>query len=274
MNRILLLSILLGAVVALAACGQSEPEAPAATESMPEPTGEAMPEAAVEVVDLRELLASESRAEEDRARDAGRKPADVIEFLGIEPGMRVMDVIAAGGYYTEVLSLAVGSDGEVVAQNPPGLLERREGAMEKAISARLADNRLPNVSRLNADLGEIGAEAGTFDAAITALNFHDIYHRNGPEAAVGALKKIYDILEPGGVFGIIDHVGVAGADNADMHRIEKEIAIESAIAAGFVVEEESNILSNAADDHTQGVFSEDIRGKTDRFALKLRKPVG
>lgn len=266
MNKTLLLSAVFGAVLTVTACGRSEPEAPAASATMPE--------AAVEVIDLRALLASESRPEEDRARDAGRKPAEVIEFLGIESGMRVMDVYAAGGYNTEVLSLAVGSEGQVVAQNPPGILQMRDGAYEKALSARLAENRLPNVSRLNAELAEMGADAGTFDAAITALNFHDIYNRNGPEAAVGALKAVYDVLKPGGVFGIIDHAGVAGANNAELHRIEKEIAIESAIAAGFVVEEESGLLSNPADDHTLGVFSAEIRGNTDRFALKLRKPAG
>jgi predicted methyltransferase len=271
MNRKLLLAAVLGGVVVLAACSRSEPEAPAAAEPMPE----AAAEQAVEVhADLRALLASEMRAEADRARDAGRKPADVIEFLGIEPGMRVMDVLAAGGYYTEVLSLAVGSDGEVVALNTPGMLQFRDGAYEKAISERLADDRLPNVSRLNANFGDIGAEAGAFDAAITALNFHDIYNRNGAEAAVGALQAVYDVLEPGGVLGIIDHVGVAGADNVALHRIEKAIAVETAIAAGFVVEEESDLLSNAADDHTQGVFAEGLRGNTDRFALKLRKPAG
>ena len=274
MNSKILLCALLGVITGLSACGRSGPEAPANAESMPEPAVEPMPEAAVEVVDLRALLASESRPAEDRARDAGRKPADVIEFLGIESGMRVMDVYAAGGYYTEVLSLAVGPDGEVVAQNPPGLLQVRDGTYEKQISARLADGRLPNVSRLNADFGEIGADAGTFDAAITALNFHDIYNRNGPEAAVAALKAVYGVLKPGGVLGIIDHVGNADADNAELHRIEKDIAVESAIAAGFVVEEESGLLHNADDDHTQRIFNEGIRGHTDRFALKLRKPVG
>lgn len=271
MNKKLLLTALLGAIVALTGCSRSEPEAPAAAEAMPEP---AMDQAVEVHADLRALLASEFRSEQDRARDAGRKPAEVIEFLGIEPGMRVMDVLAAGGYYTEVLSLAVGSDGEVIAQNTPGMLQFRDGANEKAISARLAENRLPNVSRLNAELGDIGEGTGNIDVAITALNFHDIYNRNGAEAAVAALKAVYDVLAPGGVFGIIDHVGVEGADNVALHRIEKAIAVETAIAAGFVVEEESDLLSNAADDHTQGVFSEGIRGNTDRFALKLRKPVG
>jgi predicted methyltransferase len=150
----------------------------------------------------------------------------------------------------------------------------RDGANEKALSARLADNRLPNVSRLNTNVGEISADAGTFDAAITALNFHDIYNRGGPEGALASLQAIYAVLKPGGVFGIIDHVGVAGADNAELHRIEKALAIETATAAGFVVEGDSDILANAADDHTQGVFAEGLRGNTDRFVLKLRKPAG
>ncbi len=223
-------------------------------------------------VNLPASLASESRSAEDRARDGGRRPAQIIEFMGIKPGMRVLDVIAAGGYYTEVLSLAVGPEGQVVAQNPPGLLERRDGAMEKAISARLAGNRLANVLRLNSEFADIGANAGTFDAAITALNFHDIYHRNGPEAALAVLQKINSLLVSGGIFAIIDHVGVAGADNAELHRIEKSLAIETAKAAGFVVEGDANILANAADDHTQGVFAEGIRGNTDRFVLKFVKP--
>jgi len=261
MTNKLLITVLFSALFALVACGGSEPEAPPAAEPMAEAPA-----------DLRTLLASDSRSEEDRARDAGRKPADIVEFLGIEPGMRVLDVIAAGGYYTEVLSLAVGPDGHVVAQNPPVILEMREGANEKAISARLADDRLPNVSRMNSGFEDIAADAGTFDAAITALNFHDIYNSRGPEAALATLQAIYSLLKPGGVFGIIDHVGVAGADNSALHRVEKSVAIETAKAAGFVVDGDANILANPADDHTQGVFAEGLRGNTDRFVLKLRKP--
>jgi predicted methyltransferase len=262
---------LFSALVVLVACGGSEPEAPAAAEPVTEPAAEPMAEAPA---DLRSLLASDSRSEEDRARDAGRKPADVVEFLGIESGMRVIDVIAAGGYYTEVLSLAVGADGKVIAQNPQAILEFREGANEKAISARLADNRLPNVSRVNGGFDSVSTDDGQYDAAITALNFHDIYNGRSPEEALAALQAIYGLLKPGGVFGIIDHAGVAGADNAELHRIEKSKAIETAEAAGFIVEAESDILSNAADDHTQGVFAEGLRGHTDRFVLKLRKPAG
>jgi len=264
---------LLAASLSLAACGGAEPEATSG--AMPEPAA-TMPEPAATMPamspDLRSLLASESRSAEDRARDANRKPADVIAFLGIKPGMRVVDVIAAGGYYTEVLSLAVGPEGHVVAQNPPAVLEFRDGANEKAISARLADNRLPNVSRSNGNFDEVPTTDGLYDAALTALNFHDLYNGRGPEVALLSLQAIYGLLKPGGVFGIIDHVGVADANNADLHRIEPSKAIETAEAAGFIVEAQSDILANPMDDHTQGVFAEGIRGNTDRFVLRLRKP--
>jgi len=256
-----LITVLFSALLVLAACSKSEQEGPTAAEPMAEAPA-----------DLSILLANSSRSAEDQARDAGRKPAAIIEFLGIKPGMRVLDVIAAGGWYTEVLALAVGPDGHVVAQNPPVILEMRDGANEKALSARLAGNRLPNVSRMNSGFEDIATIAGTFDAAITALNFHDIYNSRGPEAALATLQAIYTALKPGGVFAIIDHVGVDGADNAELHRIEKSLAIETAKSAGFVVEGDANILANAADDHTQGVFAEGLRGKTDRFVLKFVKP--
>ncbi len=260
-----LITVLFLALFALVGCGGSDSEAPPAAEPAAEPMAAAP-------VNLRPLLASTSRSEADRARDAGRRPAEVIEFLGIKSGMRVIDIYAAGGYYTEVLSLAVGPDGHVVAQNPPFILEYRDGANDKALSARLAGNRLPNVTRMNSSFEDIAAIAGTFDAAITALNFHDMYNGRGPEAALATLQAVNSLLKSGGILAIIDHVGVAGADNAELHRIEKSLAIDTAKSAGFVVEGDANILANAADDHTQGVFAEGLRGKTDRFLLKFVKP--
>lgn len=268
MNKFAHLGTALLAGLLLAACGQepANEAAPAAAE----------PQAATEAAsppDLATRLATSNRPEADKARDSSRKPADVIAFLGIEPGMSVVDVIAAGGWYTEVLAIAVGPDGAVVAQNPDAVLQMRDGANDKALTERLANNRLPNVTRLDKNFQDLSAADGQFDAAITALNFHDIYNGSGPEAAVSVLQTIKSMLKPGGVFGIIDHAGNEGADNASLHRIEKQRAIETAEAAGFIVEAESDLLANPDDDRTQGVFAEGLRGNTDRFILKLRKPL-
>lgn len=267
MNRIKKIAGSALAALTLAACGSPEADRPEAAAPASEQA-----ERQVNAGELRARLDDPSRSAEDKARDAGRKPAEVLTFLGIGDGMAVIDVIAAGGWYTEVLARAVGPDGRVVAQNPPRVLQYRDGANEKAISARLADNRLPNVTRLDKELGELGPEDGQFDAALTALNFHDIYNNYGQEHAVAALRAVSSVLKPGGVFGIIDHVGVADADNASLHRIEKSRTIEAANAAGFIVEDESELLANETDDHSQMVFAEGIRGNTDRFLLKLRKP--
>lgn len=219
--------------------------------------------------DIRASLDDPDRKAEDKQRDAGRKPAEVLAFLGLEPGMTVMDVMASGGWYTEVLSFAVGEDGKVYAQNTPGFLQYRDGMYEKAISSRLAGNRLENVTRLNKDFNDLGLE-NEIDLAVTALNFHDIYNRS-PEAAVAMLKDIKRALKPGGVLGLIDHDGNPDADNAALHRMTKKQALEAARQAGFEVEE-SDLLANSEDDHSKMVFAPEIRGKTDRFLLKLTKP--
>ena len=222
--------------------------------------------------DLATLLDSGNRSAEDKARDPGRKPAAVLEFLEIRPGMTVMDLIAASGYYTEVLSIAVGPRGRVFAQNPAFVLEFREGANDKAMTARLAKDRLPNVERLDREVDALGLEPNSLDAVVTALNFHDVYNGRGPEAAQKMLETIYRLLKPGGVLGLIDHSGNPGADNEKLHRIEEKLAIETARKAGFIVEATSDVLRHPEDDRTQFVFAEGMRGATDRFVLRLRKP--
>lgn len=250
----------------LASCGDSADRSETSTAAVEQDVSEAT------TPDLATLLADESRFSGDRERDAGRKPLDVIAFVGIEPGMSVIDVIAAGGYYTEVLSLAVGSDGHVTAHNPAVVLQMREGTNEKQLSERLANDRLPNVSRLNKEVAELAPEDGPFDAAMTGLNLHDIYNNYGEAGAIGAMKTIGAMLKPGAVFGVIDHHGADGADNKTLHRMRIEDAIRVAEAAGFVVEAQSGLLHVHDDDMTGGVFEEGRRGKTHRFVLRLRKP--
>jgi predicted methyltransferase len=222
--------------------------------------------------DLAAALASANRPAEDKARDADRKPAELMQFFGVKPGMTTVDIIALGGYITEVLSVAVGPKGKVYAQNPPVALQLRDGMYAKAITERLANNRLPNVVRVDGDLpASSQIPLGSVDVAITAMNYHDVRNQS-PELGAGFLKAVYTMLKPGGVFGVTDHVGNDGANNTQLHRIPKHFLIEDAKAAGFVVDAESDMLAHAADDHTKVVFDPTLRGKTDQFVVRLRKP--
>jgi predicted methyltransferase len=221
--------------------------------------------------DLATRLDTGSRSAADKARDADRRPAAVVEFLGIEPGMTVLDLIAAGGYYSEVLAIAVGPEGRVYAQNTAYTLALRDGANEKAISARLAYDRLPNVARLDRELTDLGLPPGSIDVAFTALNYHDIYNSGGPEAATRVAKAVHEVLKPDGIFAVIDHAGDPGVDNAKLHRIEESKVIESVEAAGFVLEASSDILRHPEDDRRRMVFADGLRGRTDRFVLAFRK---
>ena len=253
-------------------------EAPAAEEAVAAPEAEvaemAVPEASViDVATVSAALASsETRAAEDKERDAGRKPAEVLAFLGLKPGDTVADFIASGGWYTEVLSFAVGPDGTVYAQNSEAALALRDRAYDKAITARLEGGRLANVVRKDEELTALTIPAGSVDVAITALNFHDVYNAYGPEAAVGFLQAIRGTLKPGGVLGLIDHVGLPDGPNTDLHRIDPALAIASAEAAGFEVEAVGDVLASDTDDHTKNVFDPEVRGQTDRFVLKLKNP--
>lgn len=266
---------------ALAACAPDTPEQTGDT--APETNVVAQPEAAPaeqagENTEaerrIRNAIAGiDGRADDDAARDNDRKPAAVLAFLGVEQGMTVLDVFAAGGWYSEVLSAAVGPDGRVIAQNPPRLLQIRDGIYEKELSARLAADRLANVERKDADLAGLAVADNSLDVALTALNFHDMYYQMSPEAAQAVLEEVHRMLKPDGVFGIVDHAGASGADNADLHRIEPGIVRSMAQEAGFVVEAESGVLHHHDDDLTRNVFDPQIRGKTHRFVMRLRKPV-
>ena len=215
---------------------------------------------------MRTALAAPARPAEDKERDAVRKPIETVQFLGIKTGQTVIDVIAAGGWFTEVLSAAVGPSGKVLAQNPAFFVSR-EGF---AANEKQRHDRLRNVQPVHGELAANGVVAQA-DAAITALNLHDLYNgQNGEATAVAFAKGVYDALKPGGVFGVIDHVGIAGQDNAGFHRMQLAQAKDVLTKAGFTIEAESSILANPADDHTKGV--RDMARHTDQFLIRARKP--
>jgi predicted methyltransferase len=217
---------------------------------------------------MRAALAAPERAADNKARDAARKPIETVQFFGIETGETVVDMIAAGGWFTEVLSAAVSPTGKVYAQNPPFLVQ--------ADAERALHGRLGNVEAVHVALDQAGL-AGNVDTVVTAQNLHDIYNgyadqAGGEAPTVAFLRALHDVLKPGGVLGVIDHVGVAGEDNAALHRMQLQQARDAIVKAGFTIEAESTMLANPRDDHTKNVFDPAIRGQTDQFMIRARKP--
>jgi predicted methyltransferase len=219
-----------------------------------------------QVTRMKAALASPDRSAKDKDRDAARKPIETIQFAGIKTGQTVLEVIAVGGWFTEVLSAAVGPTGKVYAQNPT-FFTGRPGFAE---AEKAQDDRLKNVTPIHGDLPDASL-TGKADAALTALNLHDIYNSAGEAAAVALCKGVYEDLKPGGTFTVIDHVGIAGQDNAMFHRIQLAQAKEVLTKAGFKIDAESDLLKNPKDDHTKGVRDPSVSGHTDQFLIRAKK---
>ncbi|MDJ0711964.1 MAG: methyltransferase domain-containing protein [Woeseiaceae bacterium] len=265
MRRITILLLAL----ALAACTSEEASKPSDTGAAAE-TAEAGPSAAELAV------ANEARPAADRERDAGRKPAEVLEFLGIEPGMTVLDMFSGGGYYTEILSHVVGTDGRVIAHSNEAYLQYVGDEFEQ----RYLDGRLANAMVLMAENNELTLDENSIDAVMLALSFHDLYYaapeQGWPEIDISRfLAELRKGLKPGGFVAIIDHYAAKGAPSetgGTTHRIDPAIVIRDMSAAGFELDGQSDILRNPDDDYAKVVFDEAVRGKTDRFVMRFRNP--
>ena len=217
-------------------------------------------------------VAAADRPAEDRARDADRKPAAMIAFAGIKPGDTVADIIPGSGYFTRVFAKAVGPRGHVYAVVPAALLARMPKAADP-VRALAAEPGYRNVRAVVLPMSATAAP-GSLDVAWTAQNYHDIYN-NDPSAGAAFDASVFRALKPGGVFVVVDHVAAAGTDDAaakPLHRIDPEKVKAQVIAAGFVLEAQSQVLANPADTHDKPVFDPAIRGRTDQFAFKFRKP--
>lgn len=161
-------------------------------------------------------------------------------------------------------------DGLVYAHNNDYVVQRFAG---QALDERLSRPGLENIVRLDRELEEPGLPRGELDAVFMFLFYHDTYWMETDRARMN--QAIFDALVPGGVFGIIDHHAEAGSGSRDVktiHRIDAELLMAEILAAGFVLDAESDLLRHPDDDRTRNVFDEELRGKTDRFILRFRKP--
>lgn len=232
--------------------------------------------------DIEAALAHTDRTDADREQDEARQPVRVLGFLGLETGDRVFDFIAAGGYYSELMARAVGPDGFVMAQNSPRLIAQFDG--RNGIDARGYGTRIPNSTSYEYEVDEISFEPESIDFALFNLVFHDFWFVSGEDAPMlsedpdAFLAELYAGMKPGGIVGIVDHVGLAGADpateTARAHRIDPAVIRSMMTEAGFVLEEEADFFRNPEDDHQLLVFDPEIRGQTDRAVYRFRKPGG
>lgn len=211
--------------------------------------------------DFMDKLAADSRPLEDRVRDGARRPYQVMQLLGVDAGMTLLDVGAGGGWFTRVLSAATGPNGRVIAQFGPRALQNNNGQAQKDLAASLG-----NTEAFFGNVSEIAPNS--IDAAVTALNMH---HMNA-ERAMPYLNELLGVLKPGGRAAIIDHVGSADIDNSRLHRIVPAQVREWIEAAGFEIVADSDVLRTTADDHTLSVDNPILGRDTDQFLFIVRKP--
>ena len=214
-------------------------------------------------------VASPLRPTDDVARDENRKPAEVLDFFGIEPGMTVVELMAGRGYYSRILGRGIG-DGTVYVQNNQFVVDRFAG---EALGPLMQEEGLGQLVRKDVELDALGFDDESLDAALMVLFYHDTYWQEVDRAKMNA--DLFRALKPGGVYGIVDHHAEAGSADRDVktiHRVDVELVKKEILAAGFVLEAESDLLAHPDDDRTKNVFDESLRGQTDRFTLRFRKP--
>ena len=204
----------------------------------------------------------------DVARDANRKPDQIIAFAGVKSGMKIAELGSGGGYYTRLLSKAVGSSGKVYAIVTQAQVTAGRTAGLEALAKVLGNVELVTV----ADLASIKTPVPV-DLVWTTENYHD-FHNNGGNIP-GLNKAVFDALKPGGIFYVEDHSAAVGAGpeaTSKFHRMDEAIAKTELAAAGFRLDAETNLLRNPADTRTGGNAEADAHFMTDRFGLRMKKP--
>jgi predicted methyltransferase len=219
-------------------------------------------------------VADSNRPDADKQRDANRKPAETLVFLGVKSGQKIGEVIPGGGYFTRLFSKAVGPKGHVYALVParPANAPADLPDLAAKVKAIAADPNYTNVSVVEAPLATLAA-AEPVDLVFTAQNYHDLH--NFPVDVVAFNKTIFNSLKPGGLYVVLDHSAEAGSglrDTNTLHRIDADVVKKEVMAAGFEFVGGSDLLANSSDTRTTKVFDPAIRGKTDQFILKFRKP--
>jgi predicted methyltransferase len=219
-------------------------------------------------------IADPARPAGDTKSDPNRKPAETVAFAGLRPGDRVVDLLPGKGYFTHIFAKVVGPKGWVYAYFPSDLDERYK--KNNVQIPPPADPAFPNVSYLHEPVAKFLVPEKV-DMVWTSQNYHDLHDKFFGPADVDAVNKaIFAALKPGGYYVVLDHAAERGSglrDTDTLHRIDPDQVKREVLKAGFVFSGSTDILHNPADDHTKRVFDTAIRGETDQFIFKFRKPL-
>ncbi|PKG82465.1 hypothetical protein CXF85_13335 [Colwellia sp. 75C3] len=212
------------------------------------------------------------RSDDDSQQDNGRKPAQVIDFVGVKKGDKVLDLLAGGGYYSELLSRVVGDKGAVTLQIPKAYLKYAE----KSLEVRLANDRLENVTYLLSEAENLKLNENTYDSAFLVLGFHDMFFKEEGWnfTADEVIPQVLKSLKKGGKLLVIDHDAEDKSgirDVKSLHRIDSAFVKTDLEKRGFKLIKTSKILENNNDDHSKLVFVPELRRKTDRFVMLFEK---
>lgn len=220
-------------------------------------------------------IADTSRPASDTIRDAGRKPAEVLAFAGVQPGDVVADYAAGQGYFTRLFADVVGPKGHVYAVVPSELFVYPNIVKGTAEIEGWAVKH-PNVTLQFGSALAVTGFPQKLDLFWISQNYHDLHDSfMGPVDMAAFNRAVFDALKPGGIYLVLDHTAAPGspADVTDtLHRIEPSVVRREVEAAGFVFDGASPALENPADPHTATVFDASIRGHTDQFVYRFRKP--
>ena len=224
---------------------------------------------------IAKAIADPSRPAGDIARDTNRKPGETLAFLGVRPGMKVADYIANSGYFTRLFADVAGPKGHVYAVELDEIVTFPNVAKGYADLKTWATGKA-NVTVTTTPIADSLSFPEKLDLFWIAQNYHDLHDKFlGPVEIAGFNRKVFAALKPGGSYVVLDHSAAAGAPDdvtETLHRIQEDRVKREVMAAGFELVGESKLLANPADPRTKGVFDDSIRGKTDQFILKFRKP--
>ena len=219
--------------------------------------------------DYQAIIAAPDRSDADKKTDQRRKPAEILAFAGVKPGMSVLDMGADAGYSTELMARAVGPNGKVYAQEGPNLWK---GNIKDRFEARMKEPAMKNVT----------LEVRPFDAPLPPdvknldlITYFYAYHDTTAMTDVDRAKMnkaMFDALKPGGILLVADHAGPPGGGATTgntLHRIEESTLKQEVQAAGFKLVGEADFLRDPKDPHTEKVFG---MPSVDEFVVKFQKP--